>query len=79
LRRLRRQPRRLDGRRQTAVDEPAQISLAAELGYNAADVGQLLPMLGAMRANSGAAPDLALADARYRSEEHLQTLAGSSI
>jgi hypothetical protein len=49
------------------------------LGYNAADVGQLLPMLGAMRANSGAAPDLALADARYRSEEHLQTLAGSSI
>ena len=62
---------------QTAVDEEAQIIVAAELGNNAADVGQLVPMLGAVKANTGQTPKQTLADAGYRSEENFQALAGS--
>lgn len=60
---------------QTAVDEQAHIIVAAELGNNAADVGQLLPMLDAVRANTGLVPAQALADAGYRSEDNFQALA----
>ena len=62
---------------QTAVDEQARIIVAAELGNNAADVGQLVPMLDAVKDNTGQAPEQALADAGYRSEENFQALAGS--
>jgi transposase len=62
---------------QTAVDEQALIIVAAELGNNAADVGQLVPMLQAVKANTGQAPEQALADAGYRSEDNFEALAGS--
>jgi transposase len=62
---------------QTAVDEQALIIVAAELGDNAADVGQLVPMLQAVKANTGQAPEQALADAGYRSEDNFKELAGS--
>ena len=55
---------------QTAVDDTAHIIVAAELGNNAADVGQLLPMLQAVKDNLGALPKQGLADAGYRSEEN---------
>jgi transposase len=55
---------------QTAVDDTAHIIVAAELGNNAADVGQLLPMLQAVQHNLGALPAQGLADAGYRSEEN---------
>ena len=55
---------------QTAVDDTAHIIVAAELGNNAADVGQLLPMLQAVQDNLGALPAQGLADAGYRSEEN---------
>jgi transposase len=62
---------------QTAVDERALIIVAAELGNNAADVGQLVPMLQAVKANTGQAPEQALADAGYRGEDNCKALAGS--
>ncbi len=62
---------------QTAVDEQALIIVAAELGNNAADVGQLVPMLEAVKANTGQAPEQALADAGYRSEDNFKALAAS--
>jgi len=55
---------------QTAVDDTAHIIVAAELGNNAADCGQLLPMLQAVEENLGALPKQGLADAGYRSEEN---------
>jgi len=62
---------------QTAVDDTAHIIVAAELGNNAADVGQLVPMLKAVEANLGQAPERALADAGYRSEKNFEALAAS--
>jgi transposase len=55
---------------QTAVDDTAHIIVATELGNNAADCGQLLPMLQAVKDNLGALPKQGLADAGYRSEEN---------
>lgn len=63
---------------QTAVDEQARIIVAAELGNNAADVGQLVPVLDAVKANTGQAPAQVLADAGYRSEDNFKALAGCS-
>ncbi|MCC7152864.1 MAG: IS1182 family transposase [Rubrivivax sp.] len=63
---------------QTAVDEQAKIIVAAKLGNNAADVGQLVPMVNAVKANTGKAPEQALADAGYRSEDNFKALADSS-
>ena len=62
---------------QTAVDGQALIIVAAELCNNAADVGQLVPMLDAVKANLGQAPVQVLADAGYRSEDNFKALAGS--
>ena len=62
---------------QTAVDATAHIIVAAELGNNAADVGQLVPMINAVKANTGLVPEQALADAGYRSEKNFEGLAGS--
>ncbi|NML19214.1 IS1182 family transposase [Azohydromonas caseinilytica] len=63
---------------QTAVDDTAHIIIAAELGNNAADSGQLLPMVQAIEANTGALPEQGLADAGYRSEENFKQLQGSA-
>lgn len=62
---------------QTAVDDTAHIIVAAELSNNAADVGQLVPMLEAVKDNTGQAPEQALADAGYRSEKNFEDLADS--
>ena len=62
---------------QTAVDEQAHIIVAAELGNNAADVGQLVPMIKAVKANTGHTPKKTLADAGYRSEANFEALADS--
>ena len=58
---------------QTVVDEQVKIIVAAELSNNAADVGQLVPMLEAVKVNTGKAPEQALADAGYRSEDNLKS------
>ena len=63
---------------QTGVDDTAHIIVAAELSNNAGDVGQLVPMLQAVAANTDQAPEQALADAGYRSEHNFEALAGSS-
>jgi transposase len=60
---------------QTAVDGAAHIIVAAELGNNAADVGQLVPMLQAVKDNTGMVPEQVLADAGYRSESNFEALA----
>ena len=64
---------------QTAVDDTAHIIVAAELGNNAADCGQLLPMLQAIKDNLGALPQQGLADAGYRSEENFAKAASSEM
>jgi hypothetical protein len=64
---------------QTAVDDTAHIVVAAELGNNAADCGQLLPMLQAVKDNLGALPQQGLADAGYRSEENFAKAASSEM
>ena len=62
---------------QTAIDDTAHIIVAAEVGNNAADVGQLVLMLKAVKDNTGQAPAQALADAGYRSEKNFEEVAGS--
>ena len=64
---------------QTAVDDTAHIIVAAELGDNASDVGELLPMIEAVAANLGQVPEQVLADAGYRSEAVFEQLADSGI
>lgn len=60
---------------QTAVDEANHIIVAAEVVNTSSDVHQLLPVLGAVHANTHAAPQQVLADAGYRSEEEMAKLA----
>ena len=62
---------------QTAVDDTAHLIVAAEVGNNASDAGQLVPMLQAVQTNTGQAPRQALADAGYRSEKNFEYLADS--
>ena len=64
---------------QTAVDDTAHIIVAAELGNNASDAGQLLPMIEAIAANLCLVPEQVLADAGYRSEAVFEQLADSGI
>lgn len=64
---------------QTAVDDTAHIIVAAELVNNAADSGQLLPMLQAVQDNLGQLPTQALADAGYRSEENFAQAADLEV
>lgn len=44
----------------------------SELDNSAPDANWLLPMIGAVKANPGELPQLALADAGYRSEDNLK-------
>ena len=62
---------------QTAVDAHTQIVVAAELTNCAADSGELPGMLDAVQRNMGHAPEVALADAGYRSEAVLAQLSES--
>ena len=64
---------------QTAVDDTAHIIVAAELSNNAADTQQLVPMLQAVKRNTGELPKQGLADAGYRSEDNFEQLAGLPI
>jgi hypothetical protein len=59
----------------TAVDADHQIIVAADLTNNAADSGRLPELLGAVKRNLDALPAQALADAGFRSEATLATLA----
>ena len=62
----------------TAVDETAQIVVAAELSNNAADSDRLPVLLAAVRANLGQDADQVLADAGFRSEAVFEQLKDSS-
>ena len=64
---------------QTAVDDTAHIIVAAELSNNAADTHQLVPMLQAVKSNTGELPGQGLADAGYRSEDNFEQLQGLPI
>ena len=64
---------------QTAVDDTAHIIVAAELSNNAADTHQLVPMLQAVKSNTGELPKQGLADAGYRSEDNFEQLAGLPV
>lgn len=54
---------------QAAVDGESQLILANGLTNNAADNGELLPMVEAVRDNLGQLPQRVLADSGYRSEQ----------
>ncbi len=60
---------------QTAVDEANHIIVAAEVVNTSSDAHQLLPVLDAVKTNTEATPEQALADAGYRSEEEMAKLA----
>jgi len=62
---------------QTAVDAHRQIIVAADLTHCAADSGELPGMLDAVTRNTGCHPEVALADAGYRSEAVLAQLSAS--
>jgi hypothetical protein len=59
---------------QIAVDEDAQIIVAADLNNHASDSNELIPMLDAVEENTGTAPKQALADAGYKSEANFEQL-----
>jgi len=53
---------------QAAVDAESQLIVASELTNNAADKGELVPMIEAVNSTVGQLPQRALADSGYRSE-----------
>ena len=59
---------------QIAVDEDSQLIVAAEVTDNAADSGQLLPVLDAAKSATGREASQVLADAGYKGEENLKGL-----
>ena len=61
----------------TAVDEAAQIVVAAELTNSASDSDRLPVLLAAVRANLGQHADQVLADAGFRSETVFEQLKDS--
>ena len=64
---------------QAAVDEGSLLIVANDLGNNASDNGHLLPMLEKIQSNTGALPDMVLADAGYASEKTLLELENRKI
>jgi len=60
---------------QIAVDDEAGIIVATQLNNQANDSRQLLPMLEAVKENTGACPGETLADAGYKSESNFEALA----
>ena len=59
---------------QAAVDEGSLLIVANDVGNNASDNGQLLPVLEKTQSNTGALPDMVLADSGYASERTLLEL-----
>jgi hypothetical protein len=59
---------------QAAVDGQSRIIVASAITNNAADNGELLPMMEAVKKNVGRLPERALADAGYRSEQAFAVL-----
>jgi transposase len=59
---------------QAAVDEASHLVVAADLGNNASDAGQLVPMIEQVKANAGAVPAMTLADTGFASEETFRRL-----
>jgi len=57
---------------QIAVDEDHQIIVATGLSNNAADAGELKPLIRKIREVTGRLPERLLADAGYRSEKNLR-------
>ena len=64
---------------QIAVDETAQIIVAADVTQSASDSQQLRPMLDKVRKNTKTTPKRVLADAGYASEDNLRSLARRGI
>jgi transposase len=64
---------------QAVVDAESQIIIATGLTNNAADNGQLLPMLETVQNNLGKLPERVLADSGYRSEEGFVALEEKGI
>jgi transposase len=62
-----------------AVDDQAHIIVAAELTNNAADSGQLAPLLEAVSDSTGDLPAQLLADAGFRSETQFEQLADTPV
>jgi transposase len=60
---------------QAVVDEAHQVIVATDVGDNAADVGNLIPMTAQMIDNTGHAPRQVLADAGYSSHDNLEQAA----
>jgi len=59
---------------QVGVDAEHQIIVAAEVGDNASDVGELLPMIDAAVANTGMHLGVVTADGGYKSDENFAGL-----
>jgi transposase len=59
---------------QAAVDEGSRLIVATQLNANGSDSRQLLPMIEATQCNTGAAPDMTVADAGYASEANFVAL-----
>jgi transposase len=64
---------------QAAVDAENQLIVASGLTNNAADNGQLLPMVEALQNNLGELPERVVSDAGYRSEEGFLALEDKGI
>lgn len=64
---------------QAAVDEGSLLIVANDLGNNASDHGQLLPMLEKVKENVAISPTMVLADSGYASEETLRELESRDI
>lgn len=59
---------------QAAVDDQAQIIVAADLNNHASDSNELLPLLDQVEENTGACPKEVLADGGYKSEGNFEAL-----
>lgn len=59
---------------QTVVDGDEQIIVAADVGDNACDVDQLVPMVDQVEQNTGKKPKRVLADSGYKSESNFEQM-----
>ena len=64
---------------QAAVDGESQLIVASELTDNAADSGELVPMIEAVNSTVGHLPQRALADSGYRSERAFAELEDKGV
>jgi transposase len=64
---------------QAVVDGESQIIIATGLTHNAADSGELVPMVEAVKNNLGQQPDRVLADSGYRSEQGFAALEQAGV